>query len=622
MAFEIFRSLVAWLVILPSAFLTGTFYKGLVQDRDLLIRGILYYALGLATLSYGIVVLSAAHLLTTPFIWTMLFLPILFRVHKMGEWYGWLKELVRSFRPGPAVLSWALLGLFVVSSICLLMGTLTPELGGDALCYQLNLPKIFLQQGSLTPNPLDYNSFFPLLMNNLFLIGLSTGGVYAAKIFHFLCGFLLVLAIKRILQNETGNYALALFIALVIWTTPTVYNLLSTAYIDVALAFYVFLALVTFVRATQDGSKSGFLLSGLLIGCGMSIKYLCAISAIALFFVWLYNLIATRRVRSNLLGGFYFAVGVLVVYGYWLGRNWFLTGNPFFPYFGALFGEASRPVSDVYVYGVGRSWLHYLSVYFNMFLSPGAFGTFSTRIGAFYFLLEPFVLLALLFVPKARKYALFWLVFTAVSFFMGQADRWILPVLPVMGFAAGFGIYWLYGYVSSRLKKIIKFIGGGLAIAILCFYVAAGAYHYRYAYLLFTGQWSIAQYLTSLERTTSVAEWVNENLPLNAKILTVSETRIFYFDRPVVRRIFLEWRLKDSAKFSDPGIFLKELKRNGITHILTRSPLGNKTSFPETSSAVKEILSLPDAVEVYGEDSRNIREKRYHYRLFELEKND
>lgn len=619
MGFELLRTFAAWIVILPSAFLAGTFFDRLFRTDDLLFRGILRYALGLAVLSYGVVVLSAVQGLMPISIGMLLFLPICLRAHKFKEWFQWLKELGRDLFPAEGMLARVLFMIFAVSFVCLLAGTLTPELGGDALCYQLNLPKVFLRQGSLAPNPLDYNSFFPLLMNNLFLIGLATGGVFAAKLFHFFFGVLLLVALFRVLKNETRNYTLSLFIALVVWTTPTVYNLLSTAYIDVALTFYTFLAVVIFVQSLGAGSSRGLFVSGLLIGCGMSIKYLCGISVVGLFCVWLYSLVGTRRFRFHFQGALFFGVGVAAVAGYWLIRNGMATGNPFFPYWGKFFGVESRPMPDFSsIFGYGTSFFHFLSLYFNMFLSPGDFGTFAGRIGIFYFLFLPFILLGAILAPRSRPYGVFWLSFTGVIFFLAQADRWLLPVLPIMALAAGLGIYGLYGYVSLSFKKILRVVAGGVAIVILLVYTAGGVYHYRYAFLLLTGRWSLGDYLTSLERTTGVAQWINENLPKDARILSDPETRIFYFDRPVIRQTFLAWHEKDAGQLLDPELFSNVLKREKVTHVLMRQPVGDRGDFSEASPAVKNLLKSRQVRQIYSGESQNIRETRYQYWIYQL----
>lgn len=615
---ELLHTFTAWLVILPSSFLAGTFYQRLVPPRDILFRGILYYALGIATLSYGVVVLSAVHLLATPYIWAMLLLPILIQAHKLKEWLQWLKELGTSLLPGTDLFSRVLFGLFAISFVCLLLGTLTPELGGDALCYQLNLPKVFLRQGSLWPDPLDYNSFFPLLMNNLFLIGLATAGVFAAKLFHFFCGFLLFLAIKGSLQAETKNYPVSLLVALAVFTTPTVYNLLSTAYIDVALAFYTFLAVILFMGALDSGKKMFFFLSGLLAGCAISTKYLALISFLGLSVVWFFSLIQTRRLREHLAGAGFFILGAGLVFGYWFARNGWMTGNPFFPYWGGFFGAETPLTFDFSKFGLGTSFFNFFSLYFNMFLSPAAFGTYPGRIGIFYFLFTPFIFLAMLFVPRSRGYVIFWLSFTSIIFFIAQADRWILPVLPVMALCAASGGQWFWGKASVAMKRVIKIGGGATAVAILCFYVAAGAYHYRYAYFLFTGKWDPRTYLLSLERTAGVAEWVNANLPRDSKILIDLENRIFYFDRPVIRQGYMSLQFNDPVYLNDPRRLVDLLKRQGVTHFLASGPL-NDGSCRLTYSPLGNALRVSGSLkEIYAGESQNLREERFCYRLYRV----
>lgn len=619
MQHELLWTLVAWILILPSAFLAGGCYGALIRQKDPVLRGIFYYALGLATLSYAVVLLSALHLLTSRCLWGILFLPLLFRAHRMREWFQWLKNAWMDLAPGENFFSKVLFALFAVSFFCLLAGTLTPELGGDALCYQLNLPKVFLRHASLAPDFLDFNTFFPLLMNNLYLIGLATGGVFAAKLFHFFCGFLLLLSVKRILQIETGNSRLSYFLALVVFTTPTLYNELSTTYIDVALAFCVFLAAAAFMNALDCGSRKDFFLSGLLIGCSIATKYLALMAAIGLLGVWVYSILRTRRIRPHLVGGGFFLLGLLVVAGYWLIRNGVLTGNPFFPYFGNLFGEANRPPpSGFALFGFSKSWFSYFSLYFNMFLAPDSFGSATTRIGVFYFLFTPFILLSLVFVPWGRRYGVFWLIFTGLLFFLGQVDRYIIPVLPIMAVCAGAGVHWLYGYASLAFKKIIRTGWAIAALSILLVYVAVGVYHYRYAYLLLTGRWSFQKYLSSLERTTAIAQWINENLPKNAKILVESEPRLFYFDRPVVRRENFEWSVPGAATHSDPITRAKLLRLHGITHILSSDLIGKGNVITMMLSDGEALRAAGSAKEIYSAESLNIREDRYRYRLFEI----
>jgi hypothetical protein len=618
MLHELSRTLLSWLVILPSAYLAGSLYERFFRRWDGVIRGILCYAFGLATLSYGVVLLSALGILKPGYVWGMLFCPIVFGAGKWRDVWHWWREIWRGLFPQTDFFSKILFVFFAISLAALLMGTFSPELGGDALCYQLNLPKIFLRAGSLTPDPLDYNSYFPLLMNNLYLIGLATGGVFAAKAAHFFCSFLLFLAVKRFLEIETHNRNLAYFMALVVWTTPTVFNLASTTYIDVGLGFYTFMAVMIFTEALVTEEKSDFFVSGLLAGCGMAIKYLCAISVVGLAAIACYRLISRRRWRLCCSGAVYFGAGALVACGYWFLRNWGLTGNPFFPYLGSLFGEANRPPTDFYTFGFGWTWFHYVSLFFNMFLSPNCFGAFTTRIGIFYFLTVPFILAGLFFSFRGRAYAIFWLVFTGTLFFIAQADRWMLPVLPVMAVAGGTGVQWFYRRSSDSLKKILKFGGGAAALLILSVYVLAGVYHYRYSYWLFLGKWSPDQYLTSLERTTEIAKWIDRNLPPDAKILIESEPRVFYFDRPLVKQVFLEWRIKSPQAFTVPEASLRMLQEHGIRYVVSTDLIRDGRVVAEAPSLGAKLFTAGRVRLLYSAESKNIREDRFLYRLYEL----
>ncbi|MBI3313349.1 MAG: hypothetical protein HYZ83_03875 [Candidatus Omnitrophica bacterium] len=461
MLFELSKTFVAWAAIFPVSFFTGVFFRPLIRTNNLLLQGVLIYAVGLAILSNAIILLGAFHAINSAAVWgTLLFFGLL-GLRNARYWIEWLKELREEFRIQNRSRTFRILVLFFfISSIVLLLGTLTPETGGDALCYQLNLPKVFLAQGSLTPDTYDYNSYFPLLMNNLYLIGLATGGVMAAKLFHFFSGLLLFLGMKAVVKRYTQNAALSLFIPLILWVTPTAYNQLASAYVDVGLALYIFLGTVLFFDALEENNGKTFLLSGFLLGSAVAVKYTALIAIAALGVVWVIDRIVRWREGIGAKGVVFCAIGFFAGCGYWLIRNGWETGNPFFPYFGSLFGLEQASYGDFSKYGTGRSFFDFLFLFWNMFYSPRLFGTFPARIGAFYFLLLPFVILAAIFHPQTRRYAIFCFSFLLVIFLIAPADRWLFPVLPFVAVTAAFGIAWLYSRPNGLIKtcrKALKF---------------------------------------------------------------------------------------------------------------------------------------------------------------------
>ncbi len=617
MAAELTRTLMAWALALPAAFSLGfPLARPLAIERPLF-RGIVAYGIGLTGLSYAVVLLSAVGHLNAHAIWLLLLALALPTILRPQAWLAWLRAAWNALSRPANRTEWALTAIFWVSSAALLAGTLAPEIGGDALSYQLNLPKVFLAQGSLAPSLEDYNSFFPLLMNNLYLIGLATGGVGAAKLFHFFCGFLLVLGLYDATFAATGRRALALATALALWTLPTVYNTLSTTYVDVGLAFFTFLALVCFVEALERDSAAWSLASGFLAGAAVSVKYLGLASVLGLAAVGTVWALRARRASFAARHASAWTAAFALGCGYWLVRNAIATGNPFFPYWGHWFGLEHRPPTDHHLLGMGRSALAFLGLFWNMFRHPEPFGGFPVRVGIFPLLFAPFALAAAIGVPRSRPYALFSIVFLTTWFFLVQAARWLTPLMPVLFLTGAQGLAWAAGALPARLQRAARRGGSFAAVGLLCVYVAAGLYHHRYDYLLWSGRWSRQDYLRKLERTAPVATWVNTSLPQHAKILVEAEPRKFYFNRAAVSDIFLRWSTHYDQTETDAAAVAGFLQARGITHILLSDPAaGSGRSQPLTP--LRRLAASPFARELQTIRSENIRDPQIVYRIYEL----
>jgi hypothetical protein len=304
--------------------------------------------------------------------------------------------------------------------------------------------------------------------------------------------------------------------------------------------------------------------------------------------------------------------------GGWLIRNWVATGNPFFPYLGPLFHLEHRPPTNFHIHGVGTSLHHFILIFWNMFRQPGEFGSSTTRIGIFYFLALPFAVRAWIREPRSRFYGVFALVFLVIWFFVAQADRWIIPVLPVMGLLAGFGIKDYLAAAGKQWKKIMRISVSMLIFGILAVYGLAGVYHYRYSYFLYLGRWTPQAYLRKMERTLPVAEWVNRSLPPESKILIESEPRKFYFNRDLLYDVFLEWRTRYGETYTNPEELHRYFKSLGVTHLLTNQP-DSETLGAKKDTPIRKLAESSYARELYTVRSENIRDARHVYRLYEIQ---
>lgn len=612
---QISVAILTWMIILPASFLSGSAAKRWFDAKDNILNGVIACALGFAILSYGVVGLSYTVGLRSSFIWGFLAALLLIRLKQLPEYIGWLRAIIYNFSWLDPSYPRLLLSLSWIAIAVLFLAAMTPEIGGDALVYHLNLPKGFLTQGSLAPNPEDLNSYFPLFMNNLYLIGLATGGVLTAKLFNFFIGFLMWLALQRIVYRETAQTYLALAAGSIFLLTPVFYNLFSTTYVDPAVAFYTFLSVFLFIHAASEKKRGLFLISGFLIGCAFSIKYLAVISLLAFSMLWVWWALQARNSKLFLTSLFFWSAGLLLAGGYWIIRNWLTLHNPIFPYLSSVFGTAEVPGSRFESYGIGKSLFHFLILFWHLFRHPSAFGAFSDRVGIFYLLALPFAIFAVFRMSRSRPYFVFLAAFLALWFYVCQANRYVLPALPILLVLASLG---LGGIEKKKQSPSFMLKSGNLVVmGGLVFYLIAGIYHYRYAMSLHLGIWKPADYLINLERTIPIASWTNQHLPQNSKILLASEPRQFYFKHRLIRDVFLQYRTQYQKKEWKPDELAQYLKSLQITHVLLSRPQ-DVLDAVVTEPLLVELVSSSFARLIYTGVSKNIRDAQYQYELYEL----
>jgi hypothetical protein len=130
------------------------------------------------------------------------------------------RRLPRLRLPGGGLERWVL-ALIVAAGVFALIGALAPEVEYDALWYHLDLPKRYLEAGSLVDFRCQYVAHYPSATELLFGYGLALADAIAAKLVHFGMGVLLALATYR-LGIQVASRRAALFAAAILAVTPTV----------------------------------------------------------------------------------------------------------------------------------------------------------------------------------------------------------------------------------------------------------------------------------------------------------------------------------------------------------------------------------------------------------------
>lgn len=611
---EFFKTLLGGFILLPGCYLVGAAFGRFFTEEDYRLRGIFYMALGFIGLIFYLMAIGSVGQLNRTAL--LFFFPVVFILQRaqfqnFGQWLG---AMIRYPWGGESGFGRFFAVIFYGTVILTFFFCLLPETANDALCYQLNVPKQFVWQGSIKPITYDANSYMPMSMNLLYAAGLLFNSIGIAKMFHAGMALLLTYVIAFKVEHLTGNPWVARFSALMFWLAPVVVNEITTTYVDVGVSFFLLISFLWLYAAVRYEKKSLILLAGVAAGVTVAIKFslLLALPVLVLagFGRWL------RPFQFKKLWSFVpiLLAGIFLGCGYWFTRNFILTGNPTFPYFGEVFHTIGLKNTASYLgIGVAKTLWNFLLLPVYLSAHPTPFDH-HYWVGPYLLLTAPALVLSFRNV-QARPYLFFTLLLTAVWFVTTQATRYLLPVLPFWYIAVGAGLPFLIARRrdSNRNGKIISL---SMLVLTACL-LSAGAYHYRVQFLPLTGIWSLDEYLRKMERSYPAAQWVDQHLTEDARIFNVKEVRQFYFKRPMVREEFLHL-FTQYTNGRDADQTLSFLKDQGFTHImLVKGPDNGEP--PERLRWLAKVLSGPDRVELMGEvDSEATRDGKYRYSFYRI----
>lgn len=618
LAVPFLTGILGWALLLPFFYLLGSIGKPFIHEENVSLRGILYFALGLGLFCYFLILLGTFKQFKITYVAAFVGLVFVVRRNALSEFKHWIVSLRKLFVNRREGFGRILQITCWVSVLASFLMCFLPEVSNDSLCFQLGVPKLFVRAHSTWPLHYDFNSYHPLMMNYFYAVGLMVNSIAVAKLFHWWCGFFLFTALLVVIRKITRHESLALFLGLVLWLTPTVFKEVTMTYIDVALAFFLFLALHQWLEAAKQKKLALFWLSGFFFGCAFGVKYIGFNAVPAFILLLVYEFFRASKKRAEIVKGFsLFGLGALLGSGFWYFRNFILTHNPTFPHFGKFFhAETFSLIYPDQTIGMAKTFSNFLLLPWNMLVYPNSFDRFFW-VGPFYFLLIPFFILGAMRRQEGRPYFIFVIGYTLAWFFVGENARYYIPALPAILITAACGIQTAgKQFFAYRLRQL----GKGVGLGLLFFLLALNLYHFRLQYVHLFGFWDRDTFLTNVERSYPVSKWINSNLPQDAKVLIVGEVRRFYIDRDNVRESFLRLRspFAQLKKGKEAVEFLRSL---GITHVLLGRPVGVELEQAQqrAPAGLLKAMEDPGLLKPIGMiTSANIREEKYVYFLYEL----
>jgi len=531
---------------------------------------------------------------------------------------------------------------FVLCSIVMLFFftefilNLTPPISRDALIHHLAVPKLWFKHGGYYEIPWAEYSYYPVYINLLYLVCLYFKNDIAPKFIHFgfgvATGWLIYLYLKQKLGRSWGLLGMVIFV-----TTPIAVWLSTSAYVDLGMTFFTTGSVLAFIRwrDSEYWQFKWFLMSSFCMGIAIGSKYnaLIAWFIVNLMVMFSYVRDTNRQVGALQYGILFFVISALVASPWYL-KNYLQTGNPFYPLFssffkllnhqtvqGVLHGQAIEKAGKISFFEMrkvmyGESFWETLLIPVRMFFQgkDASYQYFQGSLNPILIIFLPFTLLN----KKHGKDKIYFVCFTVIFIFMAyfltaKQVRYILPVLPFLSILAVMGIKDVMDklkeetFLSSlQLGKNLKSIArillftGVAILLILNFNYLKSRKNFIKPFPYVMGKETKEVFLKRHLLHYDAVEYINNNLPMDAKIFTMFlGRRGYYLDKAYQNESSFGMNtIENMVKSSEDEKKFKEYIRSmNVTHILMRTDLVN--NFLKDNFSIPEIKRFTNLLTKY-----------------------
>lgn len=533
---------------------------------------VLSSALGFGAFSYATLALGVLGLLYKSILWILILLSLLFSKNEILYFFDGFWKTLGKIRKLKAV-NLALAAILCIFILANLVASLSSPYLWDEVTYNIALPKIYAIHHKIIPVYDEFRSNYPFNINMLFTLGIIISNASLSKLFMFGYGTLLALAIFAF-ARQYFSLRSALLAALIYYTMPMVSNHISSAYTDMGVAFYIFLAYYAFYKWAGAGKSKAnwFYLSAIMAGLSIASKHTALYYLPPLFLIMLYRLffMEKQKLHSIITKTSLYLLIVLLLVSPWLIKSYVHTGNPIFPFGYQIFGgkfwdleKSQNLIAFNFLESVGeRTIPNFLAKFWDLTMNSPKYGML-LGFGPVFLAFAPLIFLF----RKVDSVLKHLLIYSAISlsiwFFGPQVLRYLM-IYPMLSIVSG--------EAADKMFQVknIKIVVALLLISSLVFNSALwyGANRIKLPYAL--GMETEQEFYLKLEdhNAYNVFKYANENIPENSKLLLFREPRGYLSDLDYIRGDPLTQKVLDYSQIKDAGDMYRELKRLSITHIL------------------------------------------------------
>ena len=472
--------------------------------------------------------------------------------------------------------------LFILSVEVVL--ALLPPTARDELTHHLAIPRLYAKAGRILEVPFAPYSYYPMLLDMLYVPWVRWGWDSVPKLIHGLFGMLTALLLYAYLARRLSPiYGLLCFFIFV--STPAILRLSTWAYVDLGVTFYStasLLCLLRWVEASED--RRWLTLAGLSAGLTLATKPNGMLAFLLLIFVLLF--LMASRVRANgvlkVMGQILlFALLASLAMSPWALKNLVWTGNPLFPFFANFFGGGGEPGGEPGLGLLDRRQLLYGESWWQISALPLRVFFFGQDDRPQYFdgVLNPMLILFLPWAFKGKwaeeKKILFGFVlgyFFYAAFLAEMRIRYILPIVPPLVILLVYGLHNIY------LRIARPFV---LFSAVIFLLGLNGIYFWNYLHGVspldhLRGRESREAYLIRVLPDYPALQFINRSLPSTAKVYFLfMGRRVYYCERDYIHDgTEYAWTLIRAIRAAgDEDDIYAGLRKRGLTHMVVRDAL-------------------------------------------------
>jgi len=218
-----------------------------------------------------------------------------------------------------------------------LFAPLRPPLGGDECMYHLPHALQWALSGKLSVNEWLRYPWFPFNYELLYAAALIFHDDVMTHLLHALSGWLVALMIYQVGKRYIND--IVALIATIIWLQISRGGYIN-AIVDMGVTLFIFSACITFYFWLENPNKRYWLgISAFYLGIAIGSKYQ-ALSYLPIFAITLF-------IRQCKLSNFFIVLfWLLLPCIYWYVRNTIVTGDPFDPIGGRIFGFTDWNIDD------------------------------------------------------------------------------------------------------------------------------------------------------------------------------------------------------------------------------------------------------------------------------------